>query len=586
MIKIAVLDSPVKLSRHIFKGKKIANCHRFSKTYNREELLTNNHGTAVCGLIFQFAQEVEIVCFPIFDEYGEADPEEIISALHFIKNDGSYHIINMSMGFSDGSYETEINAICNQLKEDGVILVASFDNGGEMTYPACLESVIGVDISGKIDIKDSFWYNEKGCINIIFPDKQYAVNWGENDAYLVRGTSFAAAELTGKIASYLINIESDIKPNVTEYLSQVAKVVTPLYEEHYVKPDFELGRVALFPYCKETVAVVHSQRHLVCELVGIYDYRFSSHVGESLEVFEQNRQMNVQSDQSIPWENIDTLVIGYTAENNNTVKKLFYKTVDQALTKGVHIYSLDNLSGKYTENQIWYPEIGYAFLPKTQEGKLWPINKPVIAVVGTGPQQGKFTTQVNLVNTLRKLSYSVGWIATEPTGYLFGADYVFAYGYHSTVSLNTEEYVLATNKMLHNLSKENDIIILSLQSSVLHLNTGNVNQLTIKQHAMMFGAYIDAVVLCVNGDDDDKFIESIISYLEVCFDILVAGFLVYPLTYSVEGGNLKKAPVDSKQLKERIYQLKQRFKRPALEMNDDNILEIAQIIVDELSDED
>ena len=587
MVKVAVLDSAVDIFSSIFENANVYICDEFSS--GRDEF-ENKHGTAVCEVIGQNIKgndRIEFVIFPIFDENGEADPEDIIAALNYIDNIGDFQIVNMSMGFLDGTYEKEMDQICCSLRRKGTILVASFSNTGEMTYPACLDSVIGVDISNKIDIKDSYIFNKEGCVNIIFPDKQYSISFGKENIYLVRGTSFAAAELTGKIISYLLREIDASYEKLMEYLSQRAvKKIGNLYEKDCIKPEFEFGKIGLFPYCKETVSIVQSKEFLHYKLVGIYDYKYSSHIGEIIENPYDCSKFIVESEKNIPWNEIETLIVAYTAENNNLIKKIFYTTIHEAIEKGIRIYSFDDITKIYNNKQVWCPIINNDFLPKTQEGKLWYINKPVIGILGTRSRQGKFTTQIRFVRALQERSYDVGWISTEPAGYLFGADYVFAYGYHSTVQLNTEEYTIAINKMLHDMSKTKDINVIGLQGSVLHLNTGNINQLSIKQHALLFGAYTDVVILCVNITDDEILIESIINYLCACFGVLVIGILIYPMVYIESlSGNFEEIVATSQQLELKIKKLEEKFKCYIFVMNDQNISSLVDIIIDELSGE-
>lgn len=585
MIRVAVLDSTVDIFSSVFEKLNISFCDKF---YNKKDETDSKHGTAVCEVIYQNikkVEETEIKVFPVFDKNGEADPEDIISVLKYIESDGNFHIVNMSMGFLDGLYEEEMEQVCHSLMKKGTILVASFSNTGEMTYPACLDSVIGVDISNRIEIKDSYIFNEKGCVNVIFPDKQYSVSFGQENMCLVRGTSFAVAELTGKIISYLTETSDSSCENLMDYLSHGAiKKITGLYEENSINPRFKFEKIGLFPYCKETVSIVQNRKYLDCNLVGIYDYKYSTHIGEIIENSYDHSKVIVESEKKIPWDKIETLVVGYTAENSDMVRRIFYRTIKTAIEKGVKVYSFDNIKKLYDTEQIWCPIINRDFLPKTQEGKLWYIHKPVIGILGTRSRQGKFTTQIKLIKALKEMSYDVGWISTEPAGYLFDANYVFPYGYHSTVQLNVEEYTLAINKMLHDLSNKKDISIIGLQGSTLHLNMGNINQLSIKQHALLFGSYIDVVVLCVNINDDEMMIESIIKYLAACFGILVIGILIYPVVYKEKiSGNFEEYTAGSQLLSSKIIRLRERINCYVFEMNDQSIYKLAEIIIDELA---
>jgi len=583
LVKVAVLDSMVNIFHPIFKEKKVINCINYTDINSEKNTY---HGTAVCGIITQIAPAAIIECFPIFNEYYEAEPQKVIAVLQYILESRTYDIVNMSMGFFDPCYKNEINNVCSKLKKANVILVASFDNWGSMSYPACLDSVIGVDISNEMDVKKSFYYNDIGCVNVIYPNKQRYVAWGNGEYRIVRGTSFAAAELTGHICKYLMEMPIKEISSIADYLSmKSAKVVEVPHEESNIRPAYCIVKAAIFPYCKETVTIVKSMDYLCCEIVGLYDYRLSNHIGISIETLNKNKKIIVESDKKIPWDEIDTLIVGYTVKNNIEINNVFYKILGQAEEHNVNIYSLDALPSSFIYKKTWYPQVNYSFLPKTQQGKLWAIDKPVIAVLGTHSRMGKFTTQIKLSKAFHSLSYEVGMISTEPTGYLFGADYVFPYGYNSTVDISTEEYCLAINKMMNNMPEKKEIITLSLQGGVLHLNHGNINQLSIKQHAILFGAFVDIAILCVSIDDDDELIQSTINYLSACFNILTICILIYPIVYRGiynDDPDLKEVAVPLHEMRNKEQYYSTQFKCVAMEMNNYNIQRAARMIIKEL----
>lgn len=65
-----------------------------------------------------------------------------------------------------------------------------------------------------------------------------------------------------------------------------------------------------------------------------------------------------------------------------------------------------------------FPHAGKNMMPKNRFGKLRKSSKPVVGIFGTSSSQGEFTLQVKLYHELSLQNYYVGFIATEPSGYL------------------------------------------------------------------------------------------------------------------------------------------------------------------------
>ncbi|WP_294413959.1 S8 family serine peptidase [uncultured Ruminococcus sp.] len=69
--------------------------------------------------------------------------KQLIKALEFcLEND--VKVIHMSIGSTEFEDFPEIEAAVNRLTEKGTIIVAALSNSDKITYPACLENVIGV----------------------------------------------------------------------------------------------------------------------------------------------------------------------------------------------------------------------------------------------------------------------------------------------------------------------------------------------------------------------------------------------------------------------------------------------------------
>lgn len=108
--------------------------------------------------------------------------------------------------------------------------------------------------------------------------------------------------------------------------------------------------------------------------------------------------------------------------------------------------------------------------------------------MGTSSRQGKFTLQINLKREISSHGYNVGFIATEPSGYLFESDFVFPMGYNSTVDLNNNlyDYVSILNEELWKTEVSGkELIIVGSQSGSIHYDNSNLTQLAINPYVFI-----------------------------------------------------------------------------------------------------
>lgn len=208
-VKIAIVDTMVKLDHPALK------LFRQNIKIRAENVVCSdiayNHATAICGEILKKCPCAHIDVYPLFNAQHEADPSDLLEILDFILKNENYDIINLSLGTSDGSYFFEFDRLCTEFQKKGTIIVAAFDNFGSMTYPACISSVIGIDMLDEIKGNDEFYFIEGAIVNIICAKKQRAVLWDEPDTILSFGTSFWAGYITGIIGGIIGNGEKDIE---------------------------------------------------------------------------------------------------------------------------------------------------------------------------------------------------------------------------------------------------------------------------------------------------------------------------------------------------------------------------------------
>ena len=528
-MRIAVLDTNVNLSYGMLRNKKIHvvsndNCN-YQFTY---------HGASVCKQILDECPEAILDVYPVFENV-EADPGHIIKALSDIVNSKEiYDIVNMSFGFDDSSYSREIEVVCDKLSKKGSILVAAHDNWGGMTYPACLGSVIGVDVSNRIKRTYDFVYLEGQCVNIVCSARQLVTYDSTGNYTLSCSTSIHTARITGIIAAEFYGKTRITKDEVNCFLRTRAGKYISYSQEMLPSIKRDFGRCIAFPNNKEIITLYKLSGHISGRIVGIYDFHLSSSIGKTITSYSSDN-CQVMDIKSVCFDSFDTVIIGHLDRFDEgliirDLKKFLQRCKEER--KSIYLFDDQLINMNLIDpnsGDVVIPQITNKHVPFSQIGKMWNVPVPVVSVVGTSPHQGKFSLQVQLKAKLELLDYRVGFISTEPSGFLFGAQYVFPYGYRSQVSCDFSRYQTIVNEMSYEIYKRNyELIIGGLQSGIVPVNNQNVEQDTFIQQSIMFGLNPDAVLICISYDDDLSLIQKAVNTCRSLYETDVIAILVYP----------------------------------------------------------
>ena len=520
----------------------------------------NGHGTAIADLILKGHSDVNVYIMKLFDDESESDISSLIEALKFIKNGHhKYQLINMSFGvtlFEDPSQVKELEYLCDGIAREGTVLVSAFDNNGSISYPACFDSVIGVDISNTVRNKYEVELFENSIINIKGFGANQKAAWSDPPYTIVRGTSFACANVSNLIIS-LLQQGKDVKQGLSE-----AAVVKKVFEKGFclpAKPDWlKNSNAILIPFNKEIHSLVAYEDMLSFSIKGVYDLKFFGRIGRKVSEFLHYTNVSpitIRNYDDIPWDtnDFDTVIVGHLGELSWRCKKdLLEEIYVKCKQHHKKIYSFDSLDAyiSQTENNdkltdSFSPYINSQHVPKGRYGKLHEIVSPVIAVVGTSSRQGKFTLQLNIRRKLQTLGYNVGQIGSEPSSLCFGMDFVYPYGYQSTVNLSGFESIVVLNQMIHDLDmKEVDICIVGTQSGSVPYSNYNLSTIPLQQIEFLLGTNPDAFILCVNPHDDMEYIERTLCGVESYFSSKCLAIVVFPLSYKqMVGGFYKQVSI-------------------------------------------
>lgn len=546
IVHVAILDSGVD-TQH--KGLSNADITEYSYLddgtgwqVTRQNNIQNGHGTAVAHVLYKNEKNVKITSFKIIEGSNEeAEPEVLIDALRYIytHNDSlACQIINISAGIR--KHLPELEEICDQLYRSGVMIVSAFCNMGAISYPAAYPCVIGVDSTMQLNSFQEYIYVENSLINIGMMASPQRVAWTGPEYAIVRGNSFVAPVLTAKICT-LLNHGVDYKNILPVLKENASKVVSFNDKSPEYKTDlFDIRMAAVFPYNKETQSLIRFAHLLPFTIERLYDSRFSGHVGKT--VFNSRRDLccTIENIENIDLEGIDTFIIGHV---NELSIKVFvdYKQriIDACIKNNINIVSFDTdyvsaLSAE-RKKKIYVPVINRTQQSSNKFGKLYEVFSPVLAVVGTSSQQGKFSLQLKLRELFLENGYEIGQLSSEPEGGLFGMEAVYPYGYDGTVDISGHFGIEHVNYLMHQLDiQEPDIILAGAQSGVATLSFDNLSTYNIASTEFLLGANPDAAILCINPHDSIDMIKRSAAFVESLADCHVIAFEVFPIGFPNE----------------------------------------------------
>lgn len=584
-IHIAILDTYVDLKNNLFKNKV-----KYAIPGKESQIINSNHATSMCGEIIANCSNVKIDVYPIFENNFSTGAANILQTLSLISDqkDNNYDIIMLSLGFDGSDYAIELSDICKKLYAKGIVIVSAFNNHGGLSYPACLDSVIGIDTSPMILDPNSFYIIKKSPINVVCSSRPRAVIQPGGKKALMAGTSICTAYITGIVAQIMLRGKK--KPK--EILAALEEMAAQEFEDINYAPlsnPYKKGmKYAIFPYSKEIETIATLCEYSDLQLIDIYDFNKSINIGKTISSSQNTFQ--VKGSGSISWDNFDLLVIGHFDKYislSARIEKEIDNIILQAISKRKYIYCFDNLLYKKLEkyDKKFIPNITSNDIPRYRNSRLWECPIPIISVIGTGPKQGKFSTQIKLMQKFISDGYKVGSISTEPYGYLFDMDYIFPYGYNANIEVPFKDYASILNEWVYNLYKqENDVILTALQSGILPRNYSRKEEDLCRQFSVLFGLNPDVAVLCVYPNDDIFFIKRSIIYINAVFQINIIPILVYPYKYwiSDSGKECKENISSTSEYQTQLGVLEKQFPNSVFEMNEKGYEGIYQYILNGL----
>lgn len=556
------------------------------------------HGTLMYNIVKRDAPEAKILNVKIaFRESNEDAVDNLVNALNYIYDNISCNVINISMGVRSSTHRAALETICRKITSHGTIIVSAFDNAGCISFPAAFDCVIGVDSSENVKSIRGYEFVENSIVNVCGKGSAQRIKW-DNPSYIVAaGTSVACAHISAVVYHFLKDGSTSFSDLLAKMKNNAENVISLPIFDHDTLPDdhFEIKAAAIFPFNKEMHALVRFQNILPFHIESIHDVRYSGRVGAScnkLLGIVDGHDYIIQNVDTIPWDRIDTLILGHCEKLNHIMNSdVRFHLVSEAVKRCINIYSYDNISHYGFDNtnmtsKVYWPQLRIWNVPIENRNKLYHIDKPVLAIMGTSSAQGKYTLQNKLRQKIAEKGYQVGTISTEPNGYLLDMDYVFAIGYDADIQIDEHEKIQIVNKMVYETGRQNDIIIAAGQAGSIPFTSYIVDKMPVKQHAFIMGLDPDLIVLCVNPYDQKEYVLNTIKYLEGIGQCKVCGLALFPMNYKSEQlDNSRKYKMSKDEIHLFCNTMESEFSRPCYSIFDDeDVARMTEMIIDELSD--
>ena len=548
-IRIAIVDSGIDAS-HTGVGDVAGGVH-IQIGEEGEVVLSDDyydcagHGTACAGIIRKKAPDAMLYSVRIFDESLMADGRALIAAIQWCI-DNEMDVVNLSLGTTDVTFKKSLQKMCRKAGDAGVILVAAESNDGRESYPAVFPKVIGVTGGTIADLStpqqaykpDGFYYRKGQRIECVARGDEQRVCWLNGKYIMTGGNSFAAPHITGIVAHLLEQHPKCSVQDIRLLLQEKALSEIPRNENkskfghQSYRKDFQedysyIKKAVLYPYNKEMHSLVRYRDLLAFEIVGIADPIGKGMVGKDAGKVIGESQENLRISPNIrrAIADADTLILGYVDQLSRIRKRdLLREYVQSALDEGCHVFSFQALDptiyGDLYELadkkglRLAYPHIHREELAQTIQNfnALPPVDVPVLSVMGTSSQQGKFTLQLALRRRLIQKGYKVGQIGTEHHSRLFGMDAAFPMGYASPLKLPFQHYIPYLDYKMREICQRTqpDIILTGSQSGTIPYHVQEHSTHCLSSLAFLLGVKPDACILVVNSIDAEEYIRDTI----------------------------------------------------------------------------
>jgi len=397
-MKIAVIDDGVN-SEFFSIGKLSFDIEIFDETHiqNRENKKSIvNHGTVCSGIIRSYAPKAQIGSIKIMDYQKQCSCEKLIAALDWCY-DNDIFIVHMSIGSSKMIDFISIRSAINKLAEKNIIVVAAFNNSGEITFPASFDSVIGVRNNEKLE-GNEYFVNENSF----------------NDAFIIAsGTHELLIDGELKKTKPCNSYSAPLITAIVHNLIDEYGIITISEIKKLISANKAIAQKSFYPYFFNKAVLVNlSDENLI--------YNPFFHV---IKTYDNFNYKNVEFDQTGA-----IVIIPSNIDSNNEEKILYILEKNKSyisglLYVGIAPSSVESLC--YNDLKIPFTDEKYKkynYLRYIEIDSFCNVSGPILSVKGTYKSCIKLVYEINRM--FEALEYNSKAVSSYGKSYLYDIEYI------------------------------------------------------------------------------------------------------------------------------------------------------------------
>ncbi|KAA2215795.1 S8 family peptidase [Maribacter flavus] len=619
--RVAIIDQGVQIDHPRLANSLISQITITESTegiyqigHNDSDDLTG-HGTAIAGIIHGINPLAELLSIKITSSGTGVKTSLIAKAISYCTALDDIEIINLSLGVPSDDPPQDLYLACKKASENGIAVIASaYHLSSTNCYPAFFPFVFGVG-TGLVTRKTQYSFIKDSAINILAKGSVQRVAWRNSSFRIASGTSYATAHFSGILSTLIENrgmsyleLEKLIERNSSNDVqnlnhfkggnkflvqNQSLNEIERFKKEHFSfqnKSKF-VGKVALYPISEKELKTIMEQEHLCSfEIVLYLDYPKSfSGLGSDQKSKNKHRIVRRIPNES-EFDSFDTIVLGYILDDDFEANLLMSiaivaKCIEQSknfivwdkTTYDLIQDQIPKINPSY-QGKIYFSEVSEELFTKIQGIPGLPkMASPILSVVGTSSKQGKFTTQLRVMEILTNEGYKISHVGTEPQSFLFGSDLEFPIGYKSTVDLIDSNWIIFLEKGLRCIQDINtpDLILTGIQGGVIPRDNQQQSGYILSALNYLIAVNPDYVICCINPTDTKKIINRTLQTIRTFCGAKNLFFAMTPWqTEFIKTKNGKYVVhnrlMSKDDYKKRMDQMEKKLKSPVINIMDKN----------------
>ncbi len=258
-----------------------------------------------------------------------------------------------------------------------------------------------------------------------------------------------------------------------------------------------MKKTMVFPY--------HPDMEILTEQVsGLKDASivgFASYQEDESVIRELNEKLGNSSNLEEMIQQCDRVL--FLEDYRGCRKEKYYEVLEKAIAAGKEIVLVPQLKKEldlepYGERCVFLQkELMTGVKPSSlKEKEKYPVEIPVVAVMGLGKHCNKFENQILMKKMFEEKGYRVAWFSSNPLGVLFGGNTLPEFLFEESVPF--EEKIFRLNHLMYGLSRDGaaDVCIIGVPEGVSEFEKYEYHHFA--EYALVIGnaVPVDSSVLC------------------------------------------------------------------------------------------